>query len=385
VIRWGAIARRIFFSVCLPTAAWGQRVSSSLDIGGAAMRYADSLTANGGSLSPALAVEWPRATLGGAATFSHFASGWSSQGALNASGFSHAAGLFVAEFEGTAGASAHQDGTRTGQTLGGIRGHLMANHTGAWLGVGMGRTWDSQSWRSVLNAELGGWLRAGAATLVASTTPTSVDDTIRYTDSQISIHWSRSVVELGGEAGFRAGATGAVVGGSGRRWGSVATTAWLSPNLGVVLAGGTYPIDLTQGFPGGRFVTLSLRIRSAPPAPESSRLLDGSAAAGGGSTEAERPFTFRALPGAGGQVQLEVQAPAARSVEVSGDFTSWRPVSLSRAAGGRWVVSLPMVSGTHQINIRVNGDRWLVPPGLPPITDEFGGSVGLLVVERKTP
>ena len=132
-------------------------------------------------------------------------------------------------------------------------------------------------------------------------------------------------------------------------------------------------------------MTLSLRIRSAPPAPESSRLLDGSAAAGGGSTEAERPFTFRALPGAGGQVQLEVQAPAARSVEVSGDFTSWRPVSLSRAAGGRWVVSLPMVSGTHQINIRVNGDRWLVPPGLPPITDEFGGSVGLLVVERKTP
>lgn len=385
MIRWGAAARRILVCVCLPTAAWAQRVSSSLDIGGAAMRYADSLTANGGSVSPALAVEWPRATLGGAATFSHFASGWSSQGAVNASLFSHSAGLFIAEFEGTAGGSAHQDGTRTGQALGGLRGHLMADHGGGWLGGGMGRTWDGQAWRNVLNAELAGWMRAGDATLVASATPTSVADSIRYTDSQLSIRWSRSFVELGGEAGFRAGATGAIVGGSGRRWGSVATTAWLASNVGLVLAGGTYPIDLTQGFPGGRFVTLSLRIRSSPPANEASRLGDGRGSRGSADAEKEGALTFRALPAVRGDVQLEVQAPTARSVDVSGDFTNWRPVALSRAAGGKWVVSLPIVPGTHQVNVRVNGDRWLVPPGLPPITDEFGGAVGLLVIERKTP
>jgi len=384
-MRWGAVARRIVVCVCLPTVARAQRVSSSVDIGGAAMRYADSLTANGGSLTPALALEWPRATIGGAATFSHFASGWSSQGAVNASLFSHSAGLFVAEFEGTAGGSAHQDGTRTGQALGGVRGHLMADHSGGWLGGGMGRTWDGQVWRNVLNAELAGWIKAGDATLVASATPTSVADSIRYTDSQLSIRWSRSIVELGGEAGFRAGATGAAVGGSGRRWGSVATTAWLAPNIGLVLAGGTYPIDLTQGFPGGRFLTLSLRIRSSPPANEISRPVDDGGSRSGSDTEKEAAITFRAVPTDRGEVQLEVQAPAARSVDVSGDFTNWRPVSLSRAAGGRWVVSLPIPFGTHQVNVRVNGDRWLVPPGLPPITDEFGGSVGLLVIERKTP
>ena len=385
MIRWGAVARLILGCVCLPTAAWAQRVSSSLDIGGAAMRYADSLTANGGSVSPALAFEWPRATLGGAATFSHFASGWSSQGAVNASLFSHAAGLFVAEFEGTAGGSAHQDGTRTGQALGGIRGHLMADHSGAWLGGGMGRTWDGQAWRNVLNGELGGWMKAGEATLVASATPTSVDDSIRYTDAQLSVRWSRSIVELGGEAGFRAGATGAVVGGSGRRWGSVATTAWLAPNIGLVLAGGTYPIDLTQGFPGGRFVTLSLRLRSSPPGSEVNRSADVGGSKGSGDAANEGAITFRALPTVGANVQLEVQAPAAQSVDVSGDFTNWRPVALTRAAGGKWVVSLAIPPGTHQVNVRVNGNRWLVPPGLPPITDEFGGAVGLLVIEHKAP
>ncbi len=385
MIRWGAVARQILLSVALAPAAWAQRISSSVDIGGAAMRYADSLTANGGSVSPALAIEWPRATLGGAATVSRFASGLSSQGAMNASVFSHAAGLFVAELEGTAGASAHQDGTRTGQALGGFRGHLMADHSGAWLGGGMGRTWDGQTWRNVLNAELAGWFKADNVTLVASTTPTSVADTVRYTDSQLSMHWSRSVVELGGEIGFRAGATGAVVGGSGRRWGSVATTAWVAPNVGVVLSGGTYPIDLTQGFPGGRFVTLSLRIRSSPPAVESSRSADASGAAPANGANREASLSFRTLPTDGGQVQLEVHAPDARSVEVSGDFTSWRPVPLSRAGGGRWVVSLPIPSGTHQINVRVNGERWMVPPGLPPITDEFGGVAGLLVIEHKAP
>src|SRR6478752_9759607 len=92
VTRLGRAARRVLPLVCLPSAAWGQRVSSSLDIGGAAMRYADSVNANGGALSPALSIEWPRGTIGGAATFSHFPSGWSSQGAMNASVFSRATG-----------------------------------------------------------------------------------------------------------------------------------------------------------------------------------------------------------------------------------------------------------------------------------------------------
>jgi len=351
------------------------------------MRYADSVSANGGSLTPALAIEWPRATLGGAATFSHFPSGWSSQAAVNGSIFSRGAGPLVGEFVATAGGSAHQDGTRTGQALGNVRGHLMADRGGAWLGGGTGRTWDGADWRNVVNAELGGWMKAWDATVVASRVPTSVDDSVRYTDSQISAHWARSSFELGAELGARAGMTGAIIGGSGRHWGSIAVTTWLDPHFGVILSGGTYPIDLTQGFPGGRFLTLSIRLRSSEPTTtvnaRESATNNSSQADGSSRVESsEAVTTFRALPSSKGMVMIEVSAPGARTVEVSGDFTVWKPVRLTpSAAVGVWRLSMPIARGTHQINLRVNGGRWIVPPGLTPITDEFGGAVGLLIVE----
>lgn len=380
MIRWGAIARRVALIVC-PASAMGQRVTSSLDIGGAAMRYADSLTANGGSLSPAIAVEWPRATLGGAATVSRFATGWSSQGAMNASLFSHSAGLFVAELASTAGGSVHQDGTRTGQGLGSLRGHLMSDNGGAWVGGGMGRTWDGASWRNVVNGELSGWLKTGDAMLLASIAPTAVDDSLRYTDTQLSAHWSKAGVEIGAEIGIRAGTTGTTIGGTGRRWGSVAATTWLAPRFGLVLSGGTYPIDLTQGFPGGRFITLSVRLRSEPATTAVGGSSDRRVGTGASGENREPAITFHATSVGAGQVRLEIAAPGATSVEVSGDFTAWKPVQLTRA-GSSWVAALPIARGTHQMNIRLNGGPWVVPPGLTPISDEFGGSAGLLVIEQ---
>jgi len=382
VIRWGRVARRVLPLLGAPPVAWAQRVSSSLDIGGAAMRYADSVSANGGALSPALSIEWPRGTIGGAATFSHFPSGWSSQGAMNASVFSRSTGPLVGELAATAGGSAHQDGTHTGQALGSARGHLMADRRGAWFGGGTGRTWDGSDWRKVIAGEVGAWMKAGDATLVASAAPTAVDDSVRYTDSQLSAHWSQSSVEIGAEIGLRAGATGAIIGGSGRHWGSIAVTTWIAPRVGMILSGGTYPIDLTQGFPGGRFLTLSLRLRSSPPR-AATEPHESNAGGFTRATTTEPVMIFRALPPSRGDglVVIEVTMPGARSVEVSGDFTLWKPVRLTKSSGGVWRISLPMGRGTHQINLRVNGERWVVPPGLTPLTDEFGGTVGLLVVE----
>jgi hypothetical protein len=222
-------------------------------------------------------------------------------------------------------------------------------------------------------------MKASDATFVVSVTPTGVDS-LRYTDSQLSAHWSKSAVELGAEVGFRAGATGTILGGTGRRWGSVAVTTWLAPRLGLVLAGGTYPIDLTQGFPGGRFLTFSVRLRSAPEGSALGGSSDRRAATTMGAGNREPEITFRALPGSSGQVRLEIVAPGASTVEVMGDFTTWKPIPLL-AGEGKWTVSLPIARGTHQLNVRLNGGRWMVPPGLPSISDEFGGSAGLLVIE----
>jgi hypothetical protein len=44
-------------------------------------------------------------------------------------------------------------------------------------------------------------------------------------------------------------------------------------------------------------------------------------------------------------------------------------------------VKLPINSGKYEMNIRINGGPWTVPPGLLSMLDEFGGSVGLLVVQ----
>ena len=73
--------------------------------------------------------------------------------------------------------------------------------------------------------------------------------------------------------------------------------------------------------------------------------------------------------------------PGAKTVEVSGDFTLWKPVRLM-ASPGRGMASVASDGARNPSGqLRVNGGKWIVPPGLTPITDEFGGAVGLLVVE----
>jgi len=69
-------------------------------------------------------------------------------------------------------------------------------------------------------------------------------------------------------------------------------------------------------------------------------------------------------------------------VEVSGDFTNWVPLGLERAKDeGWWSKTLLLRPGKYQMNLRLNGGQWIVPPGLLSMVDEFGGSVGLLVIE----
>jgi hypothetical protein len=68
-------------------------------------------------------------------------------------------------------------------------------------------------------------------------------------------------------------------------------------------------------------------------------------------------------------------------VEVSGDFTEWVPMKLTSAGEGNWTLTLPVAPGHYQMNLRIDGGRWIVPPGLVPMVDEFGGAVGLLIVE----
>jgi len=369
-------------SAAVHAQAGGLRVISSVDVSATAVTYADSIHTRGGSVTPAFRVDWAHATVGGSATVSQLSrSGSSVQASLSPSVFTPSVGVFTAELAGAFGGSTHDDGTRTGQALGIVRGYAIGEGRGAWAGGGAGRTWDGFIWRSVRQGDFGGWLSRGNATGLASVTPVVVKDSIHYTDVQGALRYPKGAFELGVTAGFRTGATSPAIGGSSRAWGSVSVIGWLSRQFAVVGSAGSYPVDLTQGFPGGRFVTLALRLAS-PNTRQVQREIDA-AGSGGTTTPETKGMAFEVGPEVAGTTQRELRvfAPSANVVEITGDMTQWEPVALTRGTDGWWRVSRPLARGTYQMNMRVDGGPWMVPPGLLSSRDEFGGTAGILTIE----
>jgi hypothetical protein len=296
------------------------------------------------------------------------------------------AGALLAELGGSAGGSAHEDGARTGEVIGVARAHLMTAQRGAWLGAGAGTTWDGIDWQPVRTAEIGAWAYVGATTALATVTPTAVADTIRYTDAELAVRFDLARAELGFAGGVRAGDRLPTFGGSSRGWGSVSITGWVAPNAAVVASAGSYPVDFAQGFPGGRFLSIGVRFGSRTSHRDHASDAAGTMAALGIAASAPNvstPESVLALrvgdDGVGGRV-IRVQALRAATVELMGDFTRWEPIRLKSAGSGWWTVTLPIESGTHEVNVRANGRAWMVPPGLTSLDDEFGGVVGVLVV-----
>ncbi|HWH52859.1 MAG TPA: glycogen-binding domain-containing protein [Gemmatimonadaceae bacterium] len=378
--------------VCGARVAPAQRITSSVDVSGTGVWYADTIRSAGTSVSPAVRLDWSRATLGATTTLSRLGGGMSVQGDLAPSVFTPTVGPAALEFAGALGGSTHEDGSRTGQLLALSRLHLVSANHGLWLGGGVGRSWDGVSWRGVRQAEIGAWAERNALTALASVTPVVVDDTIRYADLQAAVRAPFGAYDVGLTTGLRTGASGPAVGGSARAWGIVSALAWISPRVAVVAAAGSYPVDFTQGFPGGRFVSVALRIASANARAVSrpvasarteratehgdDRPVDDHARAAG-----VRAFEVHTqLPGQSLR-EIRVLAPTARRVELSADFTGWQPIALSPAGGGWWSVARKLDPGTYQLNLRVDGGAWLAPPGLLASRDEFDGVVGILTIE----
>jgi hypothetical protein len=91
--------------------------------------------------------------------------------------------------------------------------------------------------------------------------------------------------------------------------------------------------------------------------------------------------SFETRVASGGVREIRILASGVSSVELMGDFTNWKPISLRDAGSGWWIAALPIKTGIHEMNVRVNGGEWVVPPGLPQKRDEFGSSVGVLVIQ----
>jgi hypothetical protein len=397
--RGASVIRPVLLSALRPTllgiaivlsgahGACAQRFSATFDAGAAAVRYADSLDVEAATFTPAFAFSTASTSLSADGTFAQGGGGvWSLQGRFAGSAFTPSLGRVRAALAGSAGGSAHEDGTRTGELLARVRLHLMERAWGVWAGGGGGRTWDGDVWRDMFVGDAGIWLRTTATTIVLSAAPAVVDDTIRYTDAELSARWATSRLELSGVAGARTGSGLPTVAGSKRAWASVSATLWLRDRLALVAGGGSYPVDFTQGYPGGRFIQAGLRMAIGG----SARTANASGKSGSDthrtapsdrSSAASRIASFGVEPGGGDEITLRVSAPDAHTVEVSGDFTNWEAIPLERDSRGQWTVTLPITPGTHQLNVRLDRSAWVVPPGLMTITDESGTS-GLLVITR---
>jgi hypothetical protein len=351
--------------LCGQQAAIGQEVT--IDAGMSRLRIADSIDATALSVSPALRLYTPTGSLAAYGSFARLAGAWSNSGSVRGALRTPVRKRLSGELEANAGGSWHGDGARTGQYLGSARLHMSRASAGAWAGAGLGRTWDG-AWRNVLQGEVGGWLVRSGTAVSASITPTSVDDTIQFADASFTLQRQAGQWDTFASVSGRAGEVPPGLPSNRSVWGTVGAVYWMTPMLGAMASAGTYPVDFTQGFPGGRYVSLSIRLRPRPTA------IAALAGRSDGMLEVQRVSAATR--------RVRVFARDARTVEIMGDFTRWNAVKLVAEGNGWWSAVLPLSAGAHEVNVRIDGGGWRVPPGLAAMRDEFGGSTGLLVVDR---
>jgi len=80
--------------------------------------------------------------------------------------------------------------------------------------------------------------------------------------------------------------------------------------------------------------------------------------------------------------ELVVRNVPGESVEIMGDPTNWSPVRMTPVSTISWRTVLVMRPGTYRVNMRVDGGVWRELPGCPTAKDEFGGVVGVIVIEE---
>lgn len=276
---------------------------------------------------------------------------------------------------------------------------------GAWTGVGSRNAPGADSLAEHPSPVFGGWRQLGGAVISLSFSPRQLhiegsaasvrqvlqtdsmfNDTLgrwetyqrqvtvgdsgsasrhqRWDQAEARLFWSRGRVAVDATLGGRIASSDM----EDELWAAVRGLFVLTPRVVLVGGAGSRPGEPMSGRQRRSFATLGVRLLGAPEPPARPPEL--------------RPVTsdFSIVPHNVGQYVLRVRVPHARTVELSADFTDWRPVALSRVATDLWEATVAISPGTHHVNLRINGERWTAPPGVPAVEDEFNGTVGLVVV-----
>jgi hypothetical protein len=181
-----------------------------------------------------------------------------------------------------------------------------------------------------------------------------------FGDGRLRVSGAFMSVGIDGEAGVTFAAEGA-----SRGFGSLIFTRWLTPAF--ALTGGIVIQPAAPGAAERRGAIVGVRLARSP------RMIPRFVNA---PKAAIATCTVRYTESG---VTVELAAPGANHVELSGDFTKWQPVVLDHRTGDRWTITSAISPGVHHLLVRVDGGSWMPPPGLPQATDLYEGTVGVLV------
>ena len=252
--------------------------------------------------------------------------------------------------------------------------HFLDLQRGMWAGGGFARSFDGEEWRTTLLGDLGAWIRRGGTVVSASMHPQQLQNGDLMTDAGASVDHALGPVSLSATLGWRTGQADRVDFG----WISVGATFSINRRLLATASVGNYPADLLQRLPGAKFMALSIRLPSRSAFP---RRDDKIAAPVQAVPSADGVILRIANTDSAHSVRVvRVRAPASERVELMADFTDWVPVTLVRTPEGFWEITIPVVRGSHRLNVRLDGGDWVVPTNVARVTDEFGGVVGVVLV-----
>ena len=404
------------FVLLAPQGALAQ-IASKLEAGTVMTQQDGELPASIFSVTPGIRVQLPHFAL--AAHGSAWLTGqqWQiADGTISGTVMSPTVNHLRAEFIGNASRAFFDQSLQNDQLDGQARLHmLLSDKGGIWLGAGMARPWRIAVVSSVDVTGGGAWTRLGDAMLsgtftnffftkVAATrdstgatetcsthsdpvslsssgnsslssspsagTPSDCRRQSRFSDIEGSVNWAYGWLELTGQAGYRFGDSYDVTPDS-RRWAAGSAVIWLTNRVAAVMGGGRVPANPSRGLPARNYANFGLMLSysSIPRTTVPVKPL---------TVAAVKDFEVRTL--ATGTQKITVRVGGVETVEVMGDFSDWTPLVLMRRGRDLWDITLPVTTGVHEINLRLDGGPWLAPPGLPTRRDSFNGDVGLLVV-----
>ena len=357
------------------------QIAAHVEAGFSEVKYDGFLASGAASLAPTMRWEHPRgsAFISARGTYLHFESGRHSLDASATGSWFVPLGSsrrWRGELALSGGASEYADIASFNHVVLESRVHLTENTHGGWAGLTLGRSSFGDEPRPAAVVAIGAWLLRTNKTMFVSLDRTRVGDTV-YSDLRSSGRWQKDKFVLEGILGARVWSSG---GGRGV-FGEGSTIYSFSPAAALVLSGGRYPTDVVSGSIAGRYVSLAIRLGKTT---IQRRVRRAATEPGGadppGLTSSDIRLTIQKRQGE--YVRLSIFAAGAQTVEISGDFTDWRPVALTRSLGNAnlWEATFRLTSGMHRINVRHDGGAWVAPGGTSRSTDDFDGEVGVFTI-----